>query len=170
MATLAQIVAKETIQYFDCVEIAIDSTHTYYLTQAPFNLTLTDGNTYIAAGGLLQMTEFVDNASFSIEQLEVQLAGIVTLPTGETVLKTIQQLEYIDKPLTIYRAFMEDYDVAHEVVLYKGYINSISAALGDQGDSTTASISTASHWTDFDRVSSRYTNTNSHNCRLCILC
>ena len=41
---------KETIQYFDCVEIAIDSTHTYYLTQAPFNLTLTDGNTYIAAG------------------------------------------------------------------------------------------------------------------------
>ncbi len=56
---------------------------------------------------------------------------------------------------------MEDYNVAHEVVLYKGYINSITAALGDQGDSTTASISTASHWTDFDRVSARYTNTNS---------
>ena len=37
------------------------------------------------------MTEFVDNASFSIEQLEVQLAGIVELPTGETVLKTIQE-------------------------------------------------------------------------------
>lgn len=161
MATLEQIVAKETIQYFDCVEIAIDSTHTYYLTQAPFNLTLTDGNTYIAAGGLLQMTEFVDNASFSIEQLEVQLAGIVTLPTGETVLKTIQELDYIDKPLTIYRAFMEDYSVAHQVVLYKGYINSITAALGDEGDSTTASISTASHWTDFDRVSARYTNQNS---------
>ena len=160
-STLEQIVAKETIQYFDCVEIAIDSTHTYYLTQAPFNIQLTDGNTYIAAGGLLQMTEFVDNASFSIEQLEVQLAGIVSLPTGETVLKTIQELDYIDKPLTIYRAFMQDYTVAHEVVLYTGYINSITAALGDEGDSTTASISTASHWTDFDRVSARYTNQNS---------
>lgn len=161
MATLQEIVAKETIQYFDCVKIAIDTTHTYYLTQAPFNLTLTDSNTYIAAGGLLQMTEFVDNANFSIEQLEIQLAGIVSLPTGETVLKTIQELDYIDKPVTIYRAFMEDYAVAHEVVLYKGYINSISAALGDQGDSTTASISTSSHWTDFDRVSARYTNENS---------
>jgi len=161
LSPLEQIVAKETIQYFDCVEIAIDSTHTYYLTQAPYNITLTDGNMYIAAGGLLQMTEFVDNASFSIEQLEVQLAGIVSLPSGETVLKTIQELDYIDKPLTIYRAFMENHQVAHEVVLYKGYINSITAALGDEGDSTTASISTASHWTDFDRVSARYTNQNS---------
>ena len=73
MATLEQIVAKETIQYYDCVEIAIDATHTYYFTQAPYNLTLTDGNTYQAAGGLLQMTDFVDNANFSIEKLEIQL-------------------------------------------------------------------------------------------------
>ena len=36
MATLEQIVAKETIQYFDCVEIAIDSTHTYYLNTSTF--------------------------------------------------------------------------------------------------------------------------------------
>ena len=52
LSPLEQIVAKETIQYFDCVEIAIDSTHTYYLTQAPYNITLTDGNNYLAAGGL----------------------------------------------------------------------------------------------------------------------
>ena len=164
MATLAEIVAKETIQYFDCVAVNIDPTHNYYFTQAPFNLTLTDGNEYIAAGGLLAMSDFVDNANFSIEKLEIQLAGIVSLPTGESVLKTIQELEYVDKPATIYRAFMEDYVVAHEVVLYKGYIANISAALGAEGDSTTASIETASHWTDFDRVSTRYTNNNSqHN-------
>ncbi len=87
MATLEQIVAKQTIQYFDCVAVNIDTSHNYYFTQAPFNLTLTDGNTYQAAGGLLQMGEYVDNANFSIEQLEIQLAGIVTLPTGDTVLK-----------------------------------------------------------------------------------
>lgn len=161
MATLEQIVAKETIQYFDCVAINIDATHNYYFTQAPFNLTLSDGNTYQAAGGLLQIGEFVDNANFSIEQLEIQLAGIVELPTGETVLKTIQQLDYIDKPVTIYRAFMEDYSVEHEVTLYKGYINNVNAALSERGDSTTASISTASHWTDFDRLSTRFTNDNS---------
>ena len=161
MATLEQIVAKETIQYFDCVEIFISNTHRYFFTQAPFDLTLSDGNTYIAAGGLLQMTDFVDNANFSIEKLEIQLAGIVTLPTGKTVLKTIQEVQYIDKPVTIRRAFMEDYSVAHEVVLFKGFISNLAGALSEGGDSTTCSITTASHWTDFDRVSSRYTNTNS---------
>ena len=161
MATLEQIVARETIQYFDCVAVNIDTTHNYYFTQAPYNLTLTDGNTYQAAGGLLQMTDFIDNANFSIEKLEIQLAGIVELPTGETVLKTIQDLEYIDKPVTIYRAFMEDFQVAHQIVLYKGYISNIAGALGAGGDTTTCSISTASHWTDFDRVSTRYTNDNS---------
>lgn len=163
MATLEQIVSKESIQYFDCVAVNIDSSHNYYFTQAPYNLTLTDGNTYQAAGGLLQVTDFVDNANFSIEKLEIQLAGIVELPTGETVLKTIQELDYIDKPVTIYRAFMENFTVAHQIVLYKGYINNVSGALGAGGDTTTCAISTASHWTDFDRVSTRYTNNNSQH-------
>ena len=161
MATLEQIVAKETIQYYDCVKIEIDSTHTYYLTQAPFNLTLSDGNTYTAAGGLLQITDYVDNSNFSVEKLTISLAGIVTLPTGSTVLKTIQTLDYIDKPVTIFRAFMEDFAISQQVILYKGYINNIGATLSDKGDSTTGEIETSSHWTNFDRVSTRYTNSNS---------
>ena len=160
--TLEQLVASETIQYYDCVFINIDPSHRYYLTQAPYNLTI-DGNTYTAAGGLLSITDFVDNANFSIEKLTIQLAGIVTLPTGETVLKTMQQLQYIDKPVIITRAFMEDFKVAHTIVLYKGYINNISGSLSAEGDNTTASIETASHWTDFDRVSARYTNQNSQH-------
>ena len=161
MATLEQIVAQETIQYYDCVAINIDATHNYYLTQSPYNLTLTDSNTYIAAGGLLSITDFVDNANFSIEKLDIQLAGIVSLPSGTSVLKEIQTLDYIDKPVTIYRAFMEEFVVSQQVVLYKGYISNISASLSEAGDSTTATISTASHWTDFDRISTRYTNNNS---------
>jgi len=161
--TLEQLVARETIQYFDCVAINIDATHNYYLTQSPYNLTI-DGNTYIAAGGLLAMTDFTDSANFSIERLEIQLAGIVSLPTGKSVLKTIQELQYIDKPVTITRAFMEDFKVGQTITLYKGYISNISASLSSEGSSTTASIETASHWTDFDRVSTRYTNQNSqHN-------
>tara|TARA_R110002167_G_scaffold2255_2_gene11614 strand:- start:8835 stop:9401 length:567 start_codon:yes stop_codon:yes gene_type:complete len=161
MATLNEIVANKTIQYFDSVAINIDATHNYYLTQAPYNLDI-GGQSYQAAGGLLQMSDFVDNANFSIEKLEIQLAGIVDLPgTSQSVLKTIQELEYIDKPVTIYRSFMEEFKVAHTITLYQGYIANISAALAEQGESTTAAIETASHWTDFDRVSTRYTNQNS---------
>lgn len=163
MATLEQIVARDSIEYYDCVKVAIDNTNTYRFTQAPFDLTLDDGQSYKAAGGLLQMTDFVDNANFSVEQLEIQLAGIVDLPSGETVLKTIQTLEYMDKPVTIYRVFMEDHQASSQITLYQGYINNISASLAESGDSTTASVSTASHWTDFDRVSTRYTNQNSQH-------
>lgn len=166
---LSELVKRQHIEYYDCVKVKIDSTHTYRFTQAPWDLTLANtdnpGTTeqYQAAGGLLQMTDFVDNANFSVEQLEIQLAGIVDLPTGETVLKTIQTLDYMDKPVTIYRVFMEDNQPAAQIVLYQGYINNISASLSGEGDSTTASISTASHWTDFDRVSTRYTNQNSQH-------
>ena len=38
MATLAEIVSRKTIKYFDCVAINIDATHNYYMTQAPFDL------------------------------------------------------------------------------------------------------------------------------------
>jgi len=167
--SIEDLVASPNIEYYDCVKVNIDSSHIYRFTQAPWDLTLADADNpgqtenYQAAGGLLQMTDFVDNANFSVEQLEIQLAGIVDLPTGETVLKTIQTLDYIDKPVTIFRVFMHENKAAAQMVLYEGYINNISASLSGEGDSTTASISTASHWTDFDRVSTRYTNQNSQH-------
>lgn len=162
MATLAEIVAKDTIQYFDCVAIELGTGYDYYLTQAPYNLTLLDGNTYISAGGLLAITSFSDAANMAIEKLQVNISGIVSLPgSSNTVLQQIQTMEYIDKPLTIHRAFMENFAVAHERVLYKGYISNISGALGASGDNTQAGIETSSHWIDFDRVSTRYTNNNT---------
>ena len=160
MSTLEQLVAKEVIEYYDCVSVNIDATHNYYYTQSPYNLTI---NTvvYKAAGGLLSISEYVDNTNFSIEKLAVGLAGIVEMDDGSSVLETIQTLEYIDKPVTIYRAFMEDNKVAHTVVLFKGYINGINAVFNTEGDTTQASIDISSHWTDFDRVSTRYTNSKS---------
>jgi hypothetical protein len=159
--TLEQIVSSELIEYYDCVAVNIDATHNYYYTQAPYDLSLTDGNTYKAAGGLLSISEYVDNTNFSIEKLAVGLAGIVDMQGDLSVLETIQTLEYIDKPVTIYRAFMDEHKVAHTVVLFKGYINGINAVFNTEGESTQASIDISSHWTDFDRVSTRYTNSKS---------
>lgn len=159
--TLEQIVAQDVIEYYDCVAVNIDATHNYYYTQAPYNLTLSDNNTYQAAGGLLGIDDFVDNANFSIERLNVSLAGIVDMEGQDSALKTIQELQYIDKPLTIFRAFIVDHAVEQQVTLYKGYIDNISATFAAEGDATQVDIQTSSHWTDFDRVSSRYTNTKS---------
>ena len=162
MATLAEIVSRKTIKYFDCVAINIDATHNYYMTQAPYNLTLADTNVYKAAGGLLSISDFTDNANFSIDKLNITVAGIVPLdPTEDSAMIQAQSLEYIDKPVTIYRAFMEDYGVAHQIVLFKGYINVLSVTQNSQGEQSLVSIDISSHWTDFDRVSTRHTNNTS---------
>ena len=161
MSTLAELVAKEVIEYYDCVAINIDATHNYYFTQAPYNLTLADGNKYLAAGGLLSMSDYTDNAAFSIDKISIGIAAVVEMEPGKSALETIQTLQYIDKPVTIYRAFMEQHQVEHQIILYSGYINTISAAFDTQGDTTQATIDISSHWTDFDRVSTRYTNSKS---------
>lgn len=160
MATLEQIVAGHVIEYYDCVAVNIDATHNYYYTQAPWDLTV-QGDVYKAAGGLLKMSEYTDNASFSIDKISIGLAGIVDMQGDVSVLETIQTLDYIDKPVMIYRVFMENNAPAHTIVLFKGYIDNISATYNSQGDTTQAEIDISSHWTDFDRVSTRYTNSKS---------
>ena len=161
-SSLADIVAKKTIQYFDCVAIEIDVNNMYYMTQAPYNITLTDGNTYKAAGGLLSISEYVDNAVFSIDKLNIGIAGIVPVNDDDVpAMIQVQEIEYIDKPVIIYRAFMENNAVAHQIVLFKGYIDAINVTFIAEGDQTQVSVDISSHWTDFDRVSTRYTNTTS---------
>jgi len=161
MSTLEQLVEKEVIEYYDCVHLDIDVGDQYYFTQAPWDITLSDDNTYQAAGGLLQMSDFVDNANFSIEKLDIGLAGIVEMKNGDSVMEHIQTLDYIDRVVTIRRAFFEDHEVAHDMILFRGYITAMTSAFNSEGDTTQVQVSVSSHWTDFDRVSTRYTNTKS---------
>ena len=165
MPTLEQIVAKETIQYYDCIAINIDATHNYYITQSPYDLELLHNGvteTFKAAGGLLSISEYEDNAQFSIDKLSVSVAGIVPLdPADDPIMVEAQTLEYIDKPVTIYRAFMVDYAVEYRIILFKGYIDAMAVTQNSSGDTTQVNIEITSHWADFDRVTTRYTNNTS---------
>ena len=175
MATLEQIVKRKTIEYFDCVAIDIDANHTYLMTQAPFNLELTHNTvypayaTFKAAGGLLAISEITENAVFSVEKLNVTVAGIVPLnSTDDPIMIEAQTLEYIDKPVTIYRAFLKPDNeitfgssVDYQLTVFKGYIDAMNVTQDSSGDTTQVSIDISSHWTNFDRVSTRYTNNTS---------
>jgi hypothetical protein len=177
MATLAEIVERKTIEYFDCVAIDIDATHTYYMTQAPFDLKLIHStpypayDTFKAAGGLLAISEITDNAVFSTDKINVTVAGIIPLnPSDDPIMIEAQTLEYIDKPLTIYRAFLNPDNavingtiVEHQLVVFKGYIDAMNITQDSSGDTTQVSIDISSHWTNFDRVSTRYTNNTSQH-------
>lgn len=175
MATLEQIVARKTIEYFDCVAIDIDANNKYYMTQAPFDLKLSHSapyparDTFKAAGGLLGISEITENAVFSIDKINVTVAGIVPMnPGDDSIMIEAQNLDYIEKPVTIYRAFLRNDDtqpfgslVEHNIIVFKGYIDAMSVTQNSAGDSTQVSIDISSHWTDFNRVTTRYTNNTS---------
>ncbi len=175
MATLAEIVERKTIEYYDCVAIDIDANHTYLMTQAPFDLDLIhstpypDYDTFKAAGGLLGISEITENAVFSIDKINITVAGIVPLnPGDDSIMVEAQTLEYIDKPVTIYRAFLEPDNVAtigsmveYNLIMFKGYIDAMNVTQNSSGDTTQVSIDISSHWSDFDRVSTRHTNNTS---------
>ena len=175
MATLEEIVSRKTIEYFDCVAIDIDATHKYYITQAPFDLKLTHKavypayDTFKAAGGLLGISEITENAVFSIDKINVTIAGIVPLGDDtDPIMVEAQSLEYIDKPVTIYRAFLRNDNtqpvgtmVEYQIVAFAGFIDALSITQDSSGDTTQVSIDITSHWSDFDRVSTRYTNNTS---------
>jgi len=177
MPSLAEIVARKTIEYFDCVAIDIDANHTYYMTQAPYDLKISHSapypayDTFKAAGGLLGISEITENAVFSIDKVNVTVAGIVPLnPSDDPIMVEAQTLEYIDKPVTIYRAFLyknnsipagSETTVEHSFIVFKGYIDAMSVTQDSSGDTTQVSIDISSHWTDFNRVATRFTNNNS---------
>ena len=160
--TLENLVASESIQYYDCVRIALGPPHDYYITQAPFDITLFINDTYKAAGGLLNISQIVENAVFSIDKINISVAGIVPLgDDSDPIMVEAQTLEYIDKPVTIYRCFMHENQVAHVTVVFAGFIDSMNITYAPEGDATQVSVDVSSHWSNFDRVSTRYTNNTS---------
>lgn len=175
MPTLAEIVERKTIEYYDCVAIDIDANHTYLMTQAPFDLDLTHNTvypayaTFKAAGGLLGISEITENAVFSIDKINITVAGIVPLnPGDDPIMVEAQTLEYIDKPVTIYRAFLRNDDtkpfgslIEYQITAFKGYIDAMAVTQNSSGDTTQVNIDISSHWTDFNRVTTRYTNNTS---------
>ena len=51
--------------------------------------------------------------------------------------------------------------VEHQIVAFAGFIDALSITQDSSGDTTQVSIDITSHWSDFDRVSTRYTNNTS---------
>ena len=56
---------------------------------------------------------------------------------------------------------MHENQVAHVTVVFAGFIDSMNITYAPEGDATQVSVDVSSHWSNFDRVSTRYTNNTS---------
>lgn len=160
MPTLTEILDRNTIEYYDCVKFDFGLGN---YTNAPWNLTI-GSDTYISAGGMLGVGPIEASSIFDIDSLDFLLAGLVPIDglagTGTPIVKQIQALSYIDQPVTVTRAYVKAGVTEQTIIMYKGFVNAVSASVSNTG-STTVNVKTSSHWANFQRVNSRYTNIKS---------
>lgn len=157
---LRQATERVTVQYYELVDI--DVGNGYHLTNAPWNIPY-GGNTYDAAGNMLEFDAVEENIGFEIEQLSILIGGIDPLPGDGTVpfIKKILTLDYVDRDVVITRVYFNNDDIIDGVVLYSGYINSASAASGLGKDGAAVRLQTSNNWTDFTKRTGRFTNNTS---------
>ena len=171
----SDLIASQTIEYYDSVAIYINtssafSSENYFITQAPFDIPVPAQSdpllVYKAAGGLLSISNYTSNANFSIDKINITVAGIVEMNSSDVsankpIMVKAQELEYIDKMVVITREYMDNHAIAYSLELFTGYIDAMNVTQDSSGDTTQVSIDVTSHWVDFDRVSTRYTNNTS---------
>ena len=162
MPTIAEMKARQTTAYYELVKI--ETSTPYYVTNAPFDITY-NSNTYKSAGAALSLGAIETNIEFQIPKLSIQIGGIYDIANGDMeppFIQTVQSLQYIDRPVTIYRAY---YDQGTDITsgtfeVFKGYID--SAVINYQPSGTTSvTLETSSQWVRFSDINGRRTNTNS---------
>jgi hypothetical protein len=158
-----ELKTRQITAYYELIKI--ETSTPYYVTNAPFDISF-GGNTYKSAGAALSFGAIESNIEFQVPRLSIQIGGIYDIANGDMeppFIQTVQSLQYIDRPVTIYRGY---YSQGLTVALatfevFKGYID--SAVINYQPSGTTSvTLETSSQWVRFSDINGRRTNTNSH--------
>ncbi|MEM8499886.1 MAG: hypothetical protein AAF542_17820 [Pseudomonadota bacterium] len=117
-----------------------------------------DGNTYLATNDWLGITEIIESAGLQIGSVTANLSAI-----DQSYTALLLQQNYIDKPVTLHHAFLNDGgEVTTAVQIYKGGI--ARALIQDEVTEASISIEIKNHLAAFDRRVGRRTN-NAENQR-----
>lgn len=124
--TLAQQVDKRSIQHCLLIDLQVNSTTTYYLSNNWQGL-IYDGKDYNALGYFLQMSELQNDIKPTNNQIQVALAGVPS-----TLVPNFPDLALNSgikgSRITIYRAFWDSYDpnTVDAYQRFKGYVSNYS--------------------------------------------
>jgi len=151
-AFIAQAQAQAAHQ-IHLVEVGLEI-GTVYLTDGNRQVSW-GGHDYIAAGYLLQFSDIEENATPQAATISVSLSGVT-----QTIMSLFLTYAYIDRPVAIYRAFLdEDGDlVADPLLIFSGRIDAPAFQENPDAGSAVLTVTVASQWVDFLRTPGRHTN------------
>lgn len=115
-----------------------------------------DSNTYSTSSLLLGVSDVSESAEVAVDSLTVVFTG-----ADQTIISLLLNNDYMDKEAEIYKGFLDSSQalISDPFLLFKGRIESF--AIEEDANRSQVSVSIASHWSDFEKVKGRKTNTNS---------
>jgi len=115
-----------------------------------------DSNTYTASSLFLGLSDISESSEVSVDSISVAFSG-----ADQTIISLVFNNDYMEKEAEIYKGFLNSSQqlIADPFLLFKGRIESFN--LDEDETSSTITINIASHWSDFERIQGRRTNTAS---------
>jgi hypothetical protein len=115
-----------------------------------------DSNTYTASSLFLGVSNVSESPDVSVDSITFAFTG-----ADQAIISLLLNNAYMEKEAEVYKGFLNSSQqlISDPFLLFKGRIESFS--LEEDSNNSTLSISIASHWSDFERIQGRKTNTNS---------
>ena len=139
-----------------CHLIDIDLGTQLYITDNAFDVSY-NSNTYTAESWVLGVGSANESVDLRVGKITLNLSTVES-----TVRNYLLSNDIINRSVQFYRAVINDSSgaiVGDPIPTFKGYITTFS--ISDSGTRSSASISIASHWADFEKKNGRFTNDNS---------
>tara|TARA_R110002074_G_scaffold96910_2_gene210447 strand:- start:2841 stop:3395 length:555 start_codon:yes stop_codon:yes gene_type:complete len=135
--------------------LKLDFATPVYLTDAPHDI-VHGGITYDAGGHLIGLGAITESSDIKLSSLNLTLSGV-----NQTYISILLNQAYVDKQVVINRIFLNASAtiIGNPVMIYEGRMQAFS--IKDDKNSSTISLTAASHWADFNKVAGRTTNEES---------
>ena len=149
-------IVKSANKPFHLVKLILDE-GSHYLSDCYIPITY-DGNEYLPTGSFLNFSDIVESNETNIEQIGISLSGI-----DQTFNSIFLTVDYIDREIEIYKAFLDTNDslVSDPLLIFNGRLNNPTIKEDVDAGTSTLSFTASSLFVDFDKINSRFTNNES---------
>ena len=149
-------IVKSANKPFHLVKLILDE-GSHYLSDCYIPITY-DGNEYLPTGSFLNFSDIIESNETNIEQIGISLSGI-----DQTFNNIFLTVDYIDREIEIYKAFLDTNDslVSDPLLIFNGRLNNPTIKEDVDAGTSTLSFTASSLFVDFDKINSRFTNNES---------
>jgi len=151
----ATITALQSDQIRMCHLVQIDFETVLRLTDN-FRPVGYDGEIFLPAGHLLNIDQVQETEELRVGSLKISLSSV-----DRAFVSSFLRKDYLNRRIQIWNAVLGNSGaiIGDAISTFDGEITGY--AISESNDSSTISVSCASHWADFERKTGRFTNNNS---------